>query len=77
MIVAFFLTDIVKIEWYCKATGTRFRQLSLADGEEIGTCPYCGYNLTGNVSGVCPECGTAVQEHDAGGNESVPTKEED
>jgi hypothetical protein len=20
----------------------------------------CGYNLTGNVSGVCPECGTAV-----------------
>ena len=22
-----------------------------------GTCPTCGYNLTGNVSGVCPECG--------------------
>jgi predicted RNA-binding Zn-ribbon protein involved in translation (DUF1610 family) len=21
---------------------------------------HCGYNLTGNVSGVCPECGTAV-----------------
>ena len=21
-------------------------------------CPRCGYNLTGNVSGVCPECGT-------------------
>ncbi|HUN80371.1 MAG TPA: hypothetical protein VMV81_02565, partial [Phycisphaerae bacterium] len=20
-------------------------------------CFYCGYNLTGNVSGVCPECG--------------------
>ena len=20
-------------------------------------CPHCGYNLTGNVSGVCPECG--------------------
>jgi len=20
----------------------------------------CGYNLTGNVSGVCPECGTPV-----------------
>ena len=27
-----------------------------------GHCPHChcGYNLTGNVSGVCPECGTAV-----------------
>ena len=23
-------------------------------------CTHCGYNLTGNVSGVCPECGTAV-----------------
>ena len=22
-----------------------------------GQCPSCGYNLTGNVSGVCPECG--------------------
>ncbi len=20
-------------------------------------CPKCGYDLTGNVSGVCPECG--------------------
>lgn len=23
-------------------------------------CAACGYNLTGNVSGVCPECGTAT-----------------
>ena len=22
-----------------------------------GHCPACGYDLTGNVSGVCPECG--------------------
>lgn len=21
-------------------------------------CQHCGYDLTGNVSGVCPECGT-------------------
>ena len=25
-----------------------------------GLCRRCGYNLTGNASGVCPECGTAV-----------------
>jgi hypothetical protein len=25
-----------------------------------GGCLNCGYNLTGNVSGVCPECGTPV-----------------
>lgn len=76
MIVAFFLTDIVKIEWDCKATGTRFRQLSLADGEEIGTCPYCGYNLTGNVSGVCPECGRPVKEHGGARSDSVPPRNE-
>lgn len=23
-----------------------------------GHCQSCGYNLTGNVSGYCPECGT-------------------
>lgn len=25
-----------------------------------GCCLQCGYNLTGNVSGICPECGRAV-----------------
>lgn len=25
-----------------------------------GHCPRCKYNLTGNLSGVCPECGTEV-----------------
>ncbi|MCH8853871.1 MAG: hypothetical protein IID41_14655 [Planctomycetes bacterium] len=24
---------------------------------EVGLCTKCGYNLTGNVSGRCPECG--------------------
>ena len=23
-------------------------------------CPTCHYNLTGNISGICPECGTSV-----------------
>jgi hypothetical protein len=25
-----------------------------------GHCQKCGYNLTGNVSGVCPECGEKI-----------------
>jgi len=31
-----------------------------------GVCEKCGYNLTGNVSGVCPECGQlAAAYHEA------------
>ena len=33
----------------------RWRRLNQAGG-----CLSCGYNLTGNISGVCPECGMAV-----------------
>ena len=25
-----------------------------------GVCPRCAYDLTGNVSGVCPECGNSA-----------------
>lgn len=25
-----------------------------------GDCMYCGYDLTGNVSGTCPECGRVM-----------------
>ena len=27
-----------------------------------GHCKKCGYDLTGNVSGICPECGTELDE---------------
>jgi len=27
---------------------------------DAGHCANCGYDLTGNVSGLCPECGTAT-----------------
>ncbi len=25
-----------------------------------GICHKCGYDLTGNISGVCPECGQVI-----------------
>lgn len=28
----------------------------------MGGCRACGYNLTGNTSGVCPECGRAISQ---------------
>ncbi len=34
------------------------RQLERA---RTGLCLSCGYDLTGNESGVCPECGTEVE----------------
>ena len=27
----------------------------------VGLCVKCGYDLTGNTSGVCPECGEKVE----------------
>jgi hypothetical protein len=32
-----------------------------------GHCRKCGYDLTGNVSGRCPECGTEVRPPPSGG----------
>jgi hypothetical protein len=36
-----------------------YRRLSQLQRKEF--CHACGYNLTGNVSGVCPECGTPTK----------------
>ena len=30
-----------------------------------GMCTRCGYDLTGNTSGVCPECGTTIEARGA------------
>ena len=27
----------------------------------VGRCSACSYDLTGNASGVCPECGTLIE----------------
>jgi hypothetical protein len=38
----------------------------------FGHCRKCGYNLTGNVSGICPECGTAVERRTNQDTQSPP-----
>jgi hypothetical protein len=40
----------------------RWRRRRLADGP---LCDACGYNLTGNVTGRCPECGAVIAPADA------------
>ena len=44
----------------------------LSDGSHP-LCEKCGYDLTGNESGRCPECGTPVKAH---GNEGRRKKSE-
>lgn len=41
--------------------------LRLFEGRKYppGDCQRCGYNLTGNISGVCPECGCPIPEAEA------------
>jgi len=36
-----------------------------------GECERCGYNLTGNTTGVCPECGTPIAALDHAGPHRV------
>lgn len=35
------------------------------EGRPAHHCQRCGYNLTGNVSGTCPECGATILPADA------------
>jgi hypothetical protein len=47
----FFLTAFIPVLWVRHSR-------RVAKRRNIGHCRHCGYNLTGNTSGVCPECGT-------------------
>lgn len=52
----FLLTALLPVRWAVGAHGRRKRRQRAANG----LCESCGYALTGNVSGVCPECGTTI-----------------
>ena len=52
----FVLTAILPALWLGRYGRQRLRRRD--DG--MPHCAKCDYNLTGNVSGICPECGTAV-----------------
>src|SRR4051794_36987725 len=39
---------------------SEIRQMERVRRSRGGACLSCGYSLEGNVSGVCPECGTPV-----------------
>ena len=39
----------------------QLREDRIEQARREGRCRYCRYDLTGNQSGVCPECGTTVE----------------
>ena len=50
------------IQWFCIGALVRFVANKLKEPvvkSESG-CYKCGYELLGNVSGICPECGTPI-----------------
>ncbi len=43
--------------WKCRFCGAKFRVNKRIDPSQ---CRICDYDLTGNVSGTCPECGAPI-----------------
>lgn len=50
----------------CKGPRLRWRNNESDTGDyPPGCCQRCGYDLTGNLSGICPECGSRLQDEGA------------
>ena len=51
------------LQWLAIAYATAFvwKWYDAKKQSLVGLCKECGYNLTGNVSGRCPECGTTIE----------------
>lgn len=56
--LAFFTVGFVLVQ---RVLGPRFQ---VRPSAWYPRCPYCLYNLRGNVSGVCPECGMPISKGD-------------
>lgn len=48
------------------------KRIRRAKRTRAGFCPSCGYNLTGNVTGTCSECGASIRRPDAPAPEETP-----
>ena len=51
--------DMLPVARKCRGCGEVFAK-GKARGKDTRNCRRCDYNLAGNVSGTCPECGTAI-----------------
>ena len=53
------LTSLLPVAWFSDFAFAAHRRRQHA---QRGHCLSCRYNLTGNTSGVCPECGTTISK---------------
>jgi hypothetical protein len=53
-------TVVVGGLWWVLLVWVILRNPRKATRPQVPTCARCAYNLTGNESGVCPECGTPM-----------------
>jgi hypothetical protein len=51
------MTGAIPALWIGRSTLRRFGRKSAG----ANACRQCGYDLTGNISGTCPECGSRVE----------------
>ena len=59
LMLALYLISFGIAVWFTRRDIRRRLRAQLAR-KGVPICIPCGYNLTGNESGVCPECGTKV-----------------
>ena len=48
------------LAFYLAFCASQLKRVYLAEMAKENRCRSCGYDLTGNESGVCPECGVRV-----------------
>lgn len=58
-VVAFVGASTLTLRVFRRRVRRELRELLRQRG--IKVCPRCGYNLAGNESGICPECGTVIE----------------
>ena len=49
------------IVWIAHVLSIKVLEFRRMRRRQANQCVKCEYNLTGNVSGVCPECGTPIR----------------
>ncbi len=62
LLILLVLTPLIGVAFYTASWWLHARRLNTASIQRMrhGQCPKCEYDLTGNVSGICPECGTPI-----------------